>query len=58
MNEGTHLQYILPDLGHLGEELQCEYRAHDAETAECDAAVVIKRRVSGLVLRVRFGVMD
>lgn len=31
------LQYILPDLRHLGEELQREYRAHDAEAARGDA---------------------
>ena len=36
----THLQYILPDLWHFGEELQREYCAYDAEAAEGDATVV------------------
>ena len=36
----THLQYILPDLWHFGEELQSEYRAYDAEAAQCDATIV------------------
>lgn len=35
----THLQYILPNLRYLGEELQCEYRAHDAETPGCDGTI-------------------
>ena len=36
----THLQYILADFGDLGEELQGEDRADDAEAAGCDAAVL------------------
>lgn len=38
--EITYLQDILPDLWHLGEELQREYQAYDPEAARCDAAVL------------------
>lgn len=34
-----YLHNILPDLRHLGEELQREYQAYHAEAARCDAAV-------------------
>ena len=34
-----YLHDILPDLRHLGEELQAEYQSYHAEAARCDAAV-------------------
>ena len=37
--KSTHHQYIVADFGDLGEELQGEDQADDAEAAGCDAAV-------------------
>ena len=49
--KGTHLHYILSDFGDLGEELQGEDQADDAEAAGCYAAVfVFHQRVSFVFL--------
>lgn len=41
MRREIYLHDILPDLWHLGEELQREYHAYDAEAGRRDTAVFL-----------------